>query len=324
MEVETQSNTSASETKIDISDIKEHKEEIEKTPSETKDDIFVKTEMHRKSIHQIFVSQCMDYTEYGRSVLEWSVNVENNGPQQPDVYFKVDKKKNRYIFNTNAKLKKSCYYVVRIIVGLIDLNNDRTSSDRFLKLKHQVDYATMAWDSFLMINQKTQFLGNILKLLIIDIEIPESLNGQVESAIYRTKLFLNIVNNSKMFQFDLLTMNMNLERKYHEFTLYSEDQITVNKNQTLLLAIGSGEDTINIYSMENGMLIYKCGKSEYDRRIKFITLKNTERLAICCKNYSKLVDPYQVYEEIDISDDFNNTTSLITKLNKRIFVLQME
>ncbi|CAB4392523.1 unnamed protein product [Rhizophagus irregularis] len=105
MEVETQSNTSASETKIDISDIKEHKEEIEKTPSETKDDIFVKTEMHRKSIHQIFVSQCMDYTEYGsddyvvtysdkdRSVLEWSVNVENNGPQQPDVYFKVDKKK---------------------------------------------------------------------------------------------------------------------------------------------------------------------------------------------------------------------------------------
>ncbi|PKY24402.1 hypothetical protein RhiirB3_438936 [Rhizophagus irregularis] len=209
--------------KIDISDIKEHKEEIEKTPSETKDDIFVKTEMHRKSIHQIFVSQCMDYTEYGSD--DYVVT-----------YSDEDK-----------SLKKSCYYVVRIIVGLIDLNNDRTSSDRFLKLKHQVDYATMAWDSFLI----TQFLGNILKLLIIDIEIPKSLNGQVESAIYRTKLFLNIVNNSKMFQFDLLTMNMNLERKYHEFTLYSEDQITVNKNQTLLLAIGSGEDTINIYSMEN-------------------------------------------------------------------------
>uniref|UniRef100_U9V7G6 Uncharacterized protein n=1 Tax=Rhizophagus irregularis (strain DAOM 181602 / DAOM 197198 / MUCL 43194) TaxID=747089 RepID=U9V7G6_RHIID len=119
MEVETQSNTSASETKIDISDIKEHKEEIEKTPSETKDDIFVKTEMHRKSIHQIFVSQCMDYTEYGRSVLEWSVNVENNGPQQPDVYFKVDKKKNRYIFNTNAKLKKSCYYVKENTMNLL-------------------------------------------------------------------------------------------------------------------------------------------------------------------------------------------------------------
>ncbi|CAB5367004.1 unnamed protein product [Rhizophagus irregularis] len=94
--------------KIDISDIKEHKEEIEKTPSETKDDIFVKTEMHRKSIHQIFVSQCMDYTEYG-----------------------------------------SDDYVVTY--RLIDLNNDRTSSDRFLKLKHQVDYATMAWDSFLIV-----------------------------------------------------------------------------------------------------------------------------------------------------------------------------
>ncbi|PKB97999.1 hypothetical protein RhiirA5_432136 [Rhizophagus irregularis] len=33
-----------------------------------------------------------------------------------------------------------------------------------------------------------------------------------------------------------------------------------------------------------------------------------------------MIDPYQIYEEIDISDDFNNTTSLITKLNKRIFI----
>ncbi|PKY21967.1 hypothetical protein RhiirB3_435726 [Rhizophagus irregularis] len=33
-----------------------------------------------------------------------------------------------------------------------------------------------------------------------------------------------------------------------------------------------------------------------------------------------MIDPYQIYEEIDISDDFNNTTILIIKLNKRIFI----
>ncbi|CAB4412628.1 unnamed protein product [Rhizophagus irregularis] len=341
MEAETQSNTSASETKIDISDIKEHREEIEKTPSETKDDIFAKTEMHRKSIHQILVSQYMDDTEYGsddyvvtysdedRSVLGWSVNVENNGPQQPDVYFKVDQINEIYRYPLSTLSKK---ILLLSTDCLIDLNSDRISSDRFLKLKYQVYCAKVG---FLPNGDLIQVSLRDRKIYkygftdkpkntvpweysqIIDIEIPESLNGQVELAIYRTKLFLNIVNNSKMFQFDLLTMN--LERKYHEFTLYSEDQITVNKNQTLL-AIGSGNDTISIYSMENGMLIYKCGKSEYDRRIKFITLRNTERLAICCQNYSKLVDPYQVYDEFDISDDFNNTTSVITKLNRRIFI----
>ncbi|PKK79907.1 hypothetical protein RhiirC2_726015, partial [Rhizophagus irregularis] len=30
------------------------------------------------------------YSYEYRSVLGWSVNIENNGPQQPDVYFKVD------------------------------------------------------------------------------------------------------------------------------------------------------------------------------------------------------------------------------------------
>jgi hypothetical protein len=68
---------------------------------ETNDDIFVKSEKHRKSIDQILVSQYMDDEEYGsddyvvtysfedKSVLGWSVNIEKNGPQRPDVYFKV-------------------------------------------------------------------------------------------------------------------------------------------------------------------------------------------------------------------------------------------
>ncbi|EXX67194.1 uncharacterized protein OCT59_008701 [Rhizophagus irregularis] len=61
IEVETQNNTFASaETKIDIHDndnIKEHRVETEKTPSEMKDDSY---EQHRKSICQILVSQYMN------------------------------------------------------------------------------------------------------------------------------------------------------------------------------------------------------------------------------------------------------------------------
>ena len=80
------------ETKDDIFDnIKEHKEEIEN---------------HKKSIFRIFVSHYMNDThiyneKYGhdyvvtysnkdKSFLGWLVNIEENGPQQPDVYFKPD------------------------------------------------------------------------------------------------------------------------------------------------------------------------------------------------------------------------------------------
>ncbi|POG62571.1 hypothetical protein GLOIN_2v1785109 [Rhizophagus irregularis DAOM 181602=DAOM 197198] len=94
IEVETQNNTSASETKIDISDnMKEHGEEIEKTPSETKDDTF---EKHRKSISQILVplyineeygsdGYVVTYSSEDRSVLGWSVNIENNELEQESV-----------------------------------------------------------------------------------------------------------------------------------------------------------------------------------------------------------------------------------------------
>jgi hypothetical protein len=86
MEVETQNNTFASETKIDIS--------------------FDETEKHRKSICRILVSQYIDDTEYGsddyvvtcseedKSVLGWSI--KENG-SQPDVYFKIDKIECRWL-----------------------------------------------------------------------------------------------------------------------------------------------------------------------------------------------------------------------------------
>ncbi|PKY15292.1 hypothetical protein RhiirB3_512152 [Rhizophagus irregularis] len=155
IEVETQkiqNNTSTSETKINIPDnIKEHGKEIEKIQPKTKDDYHFKE--HRQSIDRIFVSQYMDdistynekygsddfvvtYSSKDKSVLGWSI--KENEPK-PDVYFKIDKIDN--IFLDNSILNKKIL-LLRSFNNpwLIDLNSDRTSSssDRFLKLKHQV------------------------------------------------------------------------------------------------------------------------------------------------------------------------------------------
>ncbi|EXX77881.1 uncharacterized protein OCT59_009281 [Rhizophagus irregularis] len=314
IEVETQNNTST---------------------SEMKDDTFKK---HRKSIIQIKVSLYINeeydsddyvvtYSYEDRSVLGWSVNIENNGPQQPDVYFKVDQIAHdlNYYYALQTLSKKILLLRSLGDNWLIDLNSDHTSSDRFLKLKHQVDYATIG---FLPNGDLIQVsLGDrkIYKYCftekpkntvpweysqIIDIEIPESLNGQVEiCSIYRTKLFLIVGDTDcKMLQFDLLTMN--LERKYTEFT-FRPWQITMNKNQKAHIYI-------YIYSMENGMLIYKNEDNAHG--VQFITLKNTERLFIYHKYGGKLVDPYQVYDEIVVSDGINGITSVITKLNRKIFI----
>jgi hypothetical protein len=160
---------------------------------------------------------------------------------------------------------------------LIDLNSDRTSSDRFLKLKHHQVYQKR---DFILGLSVIGFLpnGDLIQVSlrdrkiykycftdkpkntdpwkysqINDIKIPESLNGQVHCSMYRTKLFL-FVTGGKMLQFDLLTMN--LERKYHEFVFHPWSRITMNKNQTLL-AMNLVTKTW-VYSMENGMLIYEC------------------------------------------------------------------
>jgi hypothetical protein len=166
---------------------------------------------------------------------------------------------------------------------LIDLNSDHTSSDRFLKLKHQVYVGTgdhVAEDviGFLPNGDLIHVSVRDHKIYkycftdkpkntvpweysqIIDIEIPESLNNQIkfECSIYRTKLFLIVSNIDRMLQFDLLTIN--LEKKYTGSIPYPYLEMTMNKSQTLL-AIGSLYDTY-IFSMENGMLIYKS-VSEY-------------------------------------------------------------
>ncbi|PKY38559.1 hypothetical protein RhiirA4_451568 [Rhizophagus irregularis] len=346
IEVETQNNTSASETKIDISDnTKEHGEEIEKTPSETNDYAFDETEKHRKSICRIFVSQYMDDTEYGsddyvvtlshkdKSVLGWSVNIEKNGPQQPDVYFKIDKVNEgkdlqghsvqidriKYLQLYNSVLsKKILLLCTSYAFWLIDLNSDRTNSERFIELKRPVsschdEARRLGRDSigFLPNGDLIQVSLSDRKIYkycfkdknivpwkysqINDIEIPESLYGQVKlhCPIYRTKLFLLVETRKKLIlQFDLLTMN--LERQFtSDIDFYWDISVIMNKNQTLLAIAG------HILSMENGISIYKG--DILDKLVEFITLKNnSERLLYHGIYRNKLVDPYQVYDEIEI------------------------
>ncbi|GES79935.1 hypothetical protein GLOIN_2v1882411 [Rhizophagus clarus] len=293
-------------------------------PSETKDDIFDNhrdgIEKHRKSISRIFVSQYINeydsddyivtYSRKYKSVLGWSVHIEENGPPQPDVYFK---------HRNHDDLKNS-----EDAIGFLP-NGDLIKVSVSERKIYKYSFAdkpknTDPWE-YSQIN---------------DIEIPESLNNKIrfDCSIYRTKLFL-IVDLRKMLQFDLLTMN--LEKQYHEFTYQQKKPIIMNKNQTLLATVSN--DSTYIYSMENGMLIYNCEDSrrvefitlkdnsdynlfagEESRRVEFITLKdNSDRLLIAYGSECRLVDPYQVYDEIDVFDDFNET-SVITKLNKKIFI----
>ncbi|UZO21537.1 uncharacterized protein OCT59_013927 [Rhizophagus irregularis] len=345
-EAETQNNTLTieipSETKDDIFDnIKEPRKEIEK---------------HRRSIDRIFVSQYMDdtstynevyssddyvvtYSKEDKSFLGWSVNTKNNGPQQPDVYFKADQ-----IEDLNLRLGTLLSKKILSLYGynkhwLIDLNSDRTNNERFLKLKQPVDCEKNIYQFFS--NDAIGFLPNDLIQVSVrnrkiykyclkdrpintvlweysqinDIEIPESLYGQVKNlrcTICRTKLFL-IVKGCKttILQFDLLKMN--LERQYIANANSLSSMVVMNTNQTLLAYY------CFIFSMKNGMLISYENYGE--EPVEFITLKNnSERLVMnCYSNVHKLIDPYQAYDEIDISNDFNKT-SVITKLNRKIFI----
>ncbi|GES75057.1 hypothetical protein GLOIN_2v1842993 [Rhizophagus clarus] len=348
------SNGNPSETKDD--GIEQHRK---LNPSETKDD---EIEKYRKSMSEISVSQYIDgyNKEYdsddyvvtfknNKSVLGWSFNTKNN-KYHPDsnAYFKFDKSVRdayfKYEIHKYVLSKKILLLFGRDNYCLIDLNSDRTSSDRFLNLKHQVKFGydddrnaigLLPNGDLIRVSVRER---KIYKYCftdkpkntdpwecsqIIDIKVPENLNDQIrlKCYIYRTKLFL-IVNDCKILQFDLLIMN--LERQYHEYNGLPIQQVIVNKNQTLLaisLGISIIDNLICIYSMENGMLIYKSGKFNRVEQVEFVTLKDdSERLVIRYEDDKyRLIDPYQVYDEIDISNDFNSS-SVITQLNKKIFI----
>ncbi|CAB5211857.1 unnamed protein product [Rhizophagus irregularis] len=339
-------------------------------PLEKKDDYNIKEEIenHRKSIDRIFVSQYIDDNDgYGsddyvvtcsyedKSVLGWSINIEKNEYQpQPGDYFKIDQIDDDFLNFANYVLSRKILFLYNRIHGehwLIDFNSDRTSSNRFLELKHRVSYYDLDrigpdGIGFLPNGDLIQVSLRNRKIYkycltdkpkntdlweysqINDIEIPESLYSQalqLARSLCRTKLFILVEGyyKSLLIQYDLLTMNFESQYTFDMPELSPE--ISVNKNQTLLaLLAGNDNDYVYIFSMESGKLILKYHEEYYEREpVEFITLKNnSERLIIYNreKGSCALVDPYQVYDTIDISDDDFNDTSVITKSNKKIYI----
>ncbi|CAB4427946.1 unnamed protein product [Rhizophagus irregularis] len=321
-------NETLLEKKDDIfNNIKEHKEGIVN---------------HKKSIYSIFVPHYMDDThiynaKYGpihddyivtysyndNSFLGWLVNNEENGPQQPDVYYKPDR--------PEVFVNSSSYVLCKKILSLRTFSENLKfnwlidlSGKRFLKLKNPIGEQDVI--GFLFNGDLIQVSPNNRKIYkyslkdmpkntdpweysqIYDIEIPENFYDQftnMDCFIRQTKLFLIVRKKNRgtlILQFDLFTMNLERHHNSHIEVTYP-NEVIMNKNQTLL-AIGSSSD-IYIFSMENGMLILRLVWP--DVPVGFITLKNnSERLVIRRSGEYKLIDPYQTYDESDISDDFND------------------
>ena len=115
-------NSPSSETKDD---------NIISVPLETKDGILGRTKQHRESIDEIIVPQyiqymddqyiednyAVTYSEKDNSFLGWTINIEQNGQQHPDVYFKLDESYRSYEIESFKLCKRTllfCYKVYQV------------------------------------------------------------------------------------------------------------------------------------------------------------------------------------------------------------------
>ncbi|RIB14130.1 hypothetical protein C2G38_2248442 [Gigaspora rosea] len=320
-------------------------------PSETED-----IKKHKESIDRIFVSQYMNdtgdtyvvtYSKEDNSIVGWSVhNIENDGQQQPDEFYKL--KEESYKIESFALYKKflSLCYCVKDESNykqcLIDLNS---KPPQFFELEHSYsNYVRGRYTiGFLpngdlilvsICNHKIyKYLTNNMPKNIAtlkysetyDIEIPKSLYDQsIYCSMYQEKLFLFIQNRkTSILQFDLLKMN--LDRRYdspinwnslysskfrYEFTI-----VIMNKNRTLL-AVEILYYTC-IFSMENGRLISNLSSDIFmagTTPIEFITLKNGfEGLFVVCSKYHRLfksipafINPYRPSENVSNFEENNS------------------
>ena len=115
------------ETAIDINSLSSETKDvnINSLSSETKDEILRRTEQHRESIDEIILPQyiqymdgqyiednyAVTYSEKDNSLLEWTIYIEQNGQQHPDVYFKLDQSNNIYSFKLCKKTLLFCYRI---------------------------------------------------------------------------------------------------------------------------------------------------------------------------------------------------------------------
>ena len=120
--IDTVESNEPIETTIDISLETKDDDDINNLLFETKDDILSRTRVHRGSIDEIIVPQYMDdqYIEdnyavtyskmYDNSLLGWTINIEQNGQQHPDVYFELDQFYDIKSFKLCKKTLLFCYY----------------------------------------------------------------------------------------------------------------------------------------------------------------------------------------------------------------------
>ena len=129
MENNSQENViEPTETAIDINSLSSETKDdnINNLSSVTKDEILRSPEQHRESIDEIIVPQYIQYIDdqyiednyvvtYSKndnSLVVWTINIEQNGQQHPDVYFKLDKSY-KTSYKTSSKLYKKtllfCY-----------------------------------------------------------------------------------------------------------------------------------------------------------------------------------------------------------------------
>ncbi|GBB88353.1 hypothetical protein RclHR1_14910001 [Rhizophagus clarus] len=194
------------------------------------------------------------------------------------------------------------------IVGLIDLNSDRASSNRFLELKHPVSVFNCYYDH---VERSTiGFLpnGDLIQVSLSEHKIykyyltdkPKNTDPWKYSQIYDIDL-------PKVYMVKLIFIYVEQIRQYTLHGIYSWcDRVIMNKNQTLL-AIRCSNSITYIYSMVNEMLISKYD-SEYhgtvnskkSMRFEFVTLKN---------NYEGLV----IYDSAGY--DYNSCDNKIQQKN---------
>ena len=111
------------ETAIDINSLSSETKDdnINSLSPETKDEILRSSEQHRESIDEIIVPQYIDdqyiennyavtYSKKDNSLLGWTINIEQNGQQHPDVYFKLDKIDEPYDIKSFKLCKKTLIF----------------------------------------------------------------------------------------------------------------------------------------------------------------------------------------------------------------------
>jgi hypothetical protein len=114
-EIETETENAA-DTIVEISETKSTQPHNGHVESETKSDRPTKPH-NGENIDKIIVSQYIEddpyvvtYSKEDSSILGWSVNIEEIGQQQPDVYFKLDKDYNIRSFVLYKKILVFSYY----------------------------------------------------------------------------------------------------------------------------------------------------------------------------------------------------------------------